>query len=80
MSPEGEAPDLSHRRKGFLLPTAYASPMAQGGGDLRDRFRGALLGTFCGDALGAALEGLTPAGAGDSIGRSTAAAIHPIRR
>ena len=49
-------------------------------GDLRDRFRGALLGTFCGDALGAALEGLTPAGAGDSIGRSTAAAIHPIRR
>ncbi len=27
---------------------------------LRDRFRGALLGTFCGDALGAAMEGWRP--------------------
>jgi poly(ADP-ribose) glycohydrolase ARH3 len=37
--------------------------------DLRDRFRGALLGTFCGDALGAAHEGWRPhetAGALDS--------------
>ena len=34
--------------------------MAGDRGDLRDRFRGALLGTFCGDALGAALEGWRP--------------------
>jgi len=43
--------------------------MAVDRGDLRDRFRGALLGTFCGDALGAALEGWRPhetAGALDS--------------